>query len=390
MTQKHFSTIIIGAGQAGSKLAEALRAGGYQSAICLIGAENTLPYQRPPLSKAFLAGEMAAQDLMLKPAAFYQTKNIDVLLGAPVSTIDPAAQSVTIVDKTLTYDTLVLATGTRAARPPFKGAEALPVIRTMNDVEAIAPAFKAANSVLIIGAGYIGLEVAAVARKQGKAVILIDHAERALARSAALPMASYLQTMHESNGVHFMFNKNVEEAGAQHLTLQSGETLHADLVLLAAGAAPNTELADAAGLDVRDGIEVDAFGRTSDSHIYAIGDCANFPSTLYGRRIRLESVQNAIDHAKAVAQVILGKPKPYDPVPWFWSDQYDAKLQQAGLSIGYDEALPLPAAQNSFCVAYGLNGKLIGVDTINAPRLHLLARRAIGGSIKEFAELAKG
>jgi 3-phenylpropionate/trans-cinnamate dioxygenase ferredoxin reductase subunit len=236
MTQKHFGTVIIGAGQAGSKLAEALRAGGDQASICLIGAENTLPYQRPPLSKAYLAQGLPAQDLMLKPLAFYQTKNIDLLLGTKVSAIDPAAQSVTLGEKTLTYDTLVLATGSRAARPPFKGVEALPVIRTLGDVEAIAPAFKAANSMLIIGAGYIGLEVAAVGRKLGKAVILIDHAERMLKRSAALPTASYLQSLHNRNGAQFMFNTKVAAAGAQHVTLQSGQTLHSDLVLLAAGA----------------------------------------------------------------------------------------------------------------------------------------------------------
>lgn len=377
--------VIIGAGQAGLKAAETLCAKGYDKGIVLIGEEATPPYQRPPLSKAFLKGEMAQERLMLRPPAFFETGEIDLRLNTSVAAIDAGEDSITLSGgATLTYSKLLIATGTRARMIPIKGGdlEAVYSLRTIADVDAIRPALNEACEIAILGGGYIGLEFAAVAARMGKSVTVVESRPRVLERSVAPEISSYFQRLHEANGVKILLGRGVERicgtSCADGVALSDGSILKADLVLLAVGAVPVTELAEKAGLAVGTGIAVDALGRTSAEKIFAAGDCTEFPSKRYGRTIRLESVQNAVDQAKHAAGTMMGHSAAYDPVPWFWSDQYETKLQIAGLSGGFDRTeAEGDVKSDSFALRYFKDDRLIAVDAVNQPRAHMLARRAL-------------
>ena len=373
--------VIIGAGQAGSSLAIKLRALGYQGTVTLIGEEPYAPYQRPPLSKTYLLGEMALERLYLRPEEVYRDQNIELRLGTQVTAIDPVAQVISLGAETLSYDQLALTTGsTPRLLPEAIGGRLKNVfaVRGLADVDAMRPAFEGGGHVLIIGGGYIGLEAAAVAAKRGLKVTLVEMADRILQRVACAETSDYFRALHQSHGVTLLEGVGLSSlTGTDHVTaaiLSNGTTLDIDFALVGVGIQPNTQLADAAGLTLNNGIETNALGQTSQSKIWAAGDCASFP--YQGERIRLESVPNAIDQAEVVAANMLGAQKAYHATPWFWSDQYDVKLQIAGLNQGFENVVTrIGEAGRSHW--YYKAGQVLAVDAMNDPRAYMVAKRLI-------------
>jgi|SRR5215813_11770487 len=389
--------VIIGAGQAGAQLALSLRQGGHAGPIKLICDEAHLPYQRPPLSKAFLAEYRDPSVLHLRPESFWRDKEVAMELGTAVGGVAPQARRVTLADgREISYGTLVFATGTCARVLPVPGI-GLPGVfslRKIDDVVLLRPALNEARRIVIVGGGYIGLEVAAVLAKEGRNVTVVEAEDRVLKRVTGPATSAFYDAYHRVRGVDICLGARLAgiegAARASGVRLANGEHLAADLVLVATGAHANDELAAAAGLACQDGILVDEHARTGAPDIYAIGDCARLPSRRYGRRLRLESVQNAIDQAKAAAAAILGNAQAYDPVPWFWSDQYEIKLQIAGIADGYDrvEVIGDPAAAR-FSVEYRRDGRLIAVDAINDARAHMMSRKRIAAETEATAEAAR-
>jgi 3-phenylpropionate/trans-cinnamate dioxygenase ferredoxin reductase subunit len=377
--------VVIGGGQAGLSFVEALRAGGFDGPLALVCAEDAPPYQRPPLSKKYLLGEMSAERLWLKPHDFYADQGIDLSLGVRAEAVDLAGRLVRLSDgRALPYDKLALTTGARPRLLPEQiggGLAGVYPVRTLADVDAMEPEFVEGRRVLVIGGGYIGLEAAAVAASKGLKVTLVEAAERILGRVAAPETADYFRDLHRRHGVDLregvgLARLEAEAGRVRQAILDDGAALEIDFALIGIGISPDVALAEAAGLALDNGIAVDAAGRTSDPAVFAAGDCASFPWR--GRRIRLESVQNAIDQAKAVAQTMLGAPADYDPTPWFWSDQYDVKLQIAGLNQGYDRTVirsgGRPGAQS---IWYFTGGTLIAVDAMNDPRAYMIGKRLL-------------
>ena len=375
--------VAIGAGQAGAALAARLRSGGHAGPITLIGEEPILPYQRPPLSKGYLLGEMGADRLTLRSADFYAEHDIALRLGAPVSAIDPKARTVTLGTETIRYDDLVLTTGSVPRRLPAAiGGDLAGVytVRTVADVDAERAEFSPGRRLVIVGGGYIGLEAAAVAAKLGLDVTVLEMAPRILQRVAAPETSDYFRALHTAHGVKILENTGLErllgEAG--HVTaarLTDGREIPADFVIAGIGILPATQLAEAAGLVIENGIRTDSHGRTSDPHIWAAGDCASFPWR--GGRLRLESVQNAIDQADLVADNILGAEKDYVPMPWFWSDQYDCKLQIAGLNTGYDRIVTRGPDGAAVSFWYFKGDRLLAVDAMNDSRAYMVGKRLL-------------
>jgi 3-phenylpropionate/trans-cinnamate dioxygenase ferredoxin reductase subunit len=373
--------VIIGAGQAGSSLAIKLRALGYQGTVTLIGEEPYAPYQRPPLSKTYLLGEMALERLYLRPEEVYRDQNIELRLGTQVTAIDPVAQVISLGAETLSYDQLALTTGsTPRLLPEAIGGRLKNVfaVRGLADVDAMRPAFEGGGHVLIIGGGYIGLEAAAVAAKRGLKVTLVEMADRILQRVACAETSDYFRALHQSHGVTLLEGVGLSSlTGTEHVTgaiLSNGATLDIDFALVGVGIQPNTQLADAAGLTLNNGIETNALGQTSQSIIWAAGDCTSFP--YQGQRIRLESVPNAIDQAEVVAANMLGAQKAYHATPWFWSAQYDVKLQIAGLNQGFENVVTrIGEAGRSHW--YYKAGQVLAVDAMNDPRAYMVAKRLI-------------
>lgn len=376
--------VVIGAGQAGATLVEKLRTNGYADKVTLIGEEPHLPYQRPPLSKKYLLGEMEQERLHLRPESFYDENRIDRILGRTATGIDRDAKVVTLSDgATVTYDKLALTTGSVPRLLPAKMGGSLKKVfsvRTLADVDAMSPSFADGGHVLIIGGGYIGLEAAAVAATKGLQVTLTEMADRILQRVAAPQTSDYFRKLHKGNGVAIL-----EGVGLDHLTgeetvggavLSDGTELAVDFVIVGIGILPATKLAEQAGLKIDNGIEVNESGQTSDPDIYAAGDCCSFPYR--GKRIRLESVPNAIDQAGVVAEAMLGKPVAYHAKPWFWSDQYDVKLQIAGLNAGYDKTVVrIGERPGSQSVWYFRGAELLAVDAMNDPRAYMTGKRWI-------------
>lgn len=381
--------VVIGGGQAGAACCAKLRALGHAGPLALVGAETDPPYQRPPLSKKYLLGEMARERLFLRPPEFYAEHQIALHLGAPARAIDPAARLVACAGGPLAYDALVLATGARPRRlPSTLGGDlaGVHVIRGLDDIDALAPEMRAGARLLVVGGGYIGLEAAAVARGLGLEVVLIEAAPRILGRVACAETADYFRALHRARGVDLREGvglARLEGAGAgaggrvARAALSDGTELAVDLVIAGIGVEPETVLAEAAGLALENGIATNALGQTSDPAIWAAGDCASFPWR--GGRLRLESVQNAIDQAEAVAANILGAGLPYLPEPWFWSDQYDTKLQIAGLGAGHDRVVVRPGAREGAVSHWYFAGPvLLAVDAINDPRAYMTAKRLLG------------
>jgi 3-phenylpropionate/trans-cinnamate dioxygenase ferredoxin reductase subunit len=373
--------VVVGAGQAGSSCVAKLRNSGFEGQITLIGEEPVPPYQRPPLSKAYLLGDMALERMFLRPETFYSENNIELRMSTRVDAINASEQTVVIGDETLNYDDLVLTTGSTPNHLPASIGGALDgvfVVRDLADVDAMAAQFVEGAKVLIVGGGYIGLEAASVASKLGLQVTLVEMAERILQRVAAPETSDYFRKLHSSHGVDLRegigLDRLLGEDAVEGARLTDGTELDVDFVIVGVGIAPASGLAIAAELIIENGIKVDAYGRTSDPHIWAAGDCASFPYR--DTRIRLESVPNAIDQAEVVAENIMGAAKDYVAKPWFWSDQYDVKLQIAGLNTGYDRVVTRRTG-DAVSFWYYAGATLLAVDAANDPRGYMIGKRLI-------------
>ncbi|WP_050528020.1 NAD(P)/FAD-dependent oxidoreductase [Pseudorhodobacter aquimaris] len=374
-------TVVIGAGQAGASLVAKSRSLGETGRITLIGAETVPPYQRPPLSKAYLLGEMPAERLFLRPEEFYAEHDIALRLGTTVTAIDPVAKTIRLGDEVLRYDRLALTTGSSPRRlPAAMGGDLQGVftLRDLADVDAMQPYFIPGKRLVIVGGGYIGLEGAAVAAKLGLKVTLLEMAPRILQRVAAAETSDFFRNLHRSHGVKILEGTGLDRLlGGPHVTgarLSDGQEIAADFVMVGVGINPNTALAEAAGLVIDNGIATDALGRTSAPDIWAAGDCASFP--VPNGRMRLESVPHAIERAECVATNMLGAAKDYVPAPWFWSDQYDIKLQIAGLNSGYDNIITR-RTEGAVSFWYYQGDRLLAVDAMNDPRAFMVAKRLL-------------
>lgn len=370
------TVVIAGAGHAAGQVVASLRQHRFDGRIVLVGDEPYLPYQRPPLSKKYLAGELLAERLYVKPESFYRQAGVELHLDTRITAIDRDAGKLTIDGgDDIAFDKLVLAVGSRARRLHVDGEnlERVHYLRSIADVDAIREDMQPGRRIVIIGAGYIGLEVAAVARQAGLDVTVIEMADRVMSRVVSPEISDFYQIEHTNQGVKFRLSTGVAafegKKRVKTVITSENETIPADLVVIGVGIVPNSELASAAGLTTEDGVVVDDHCRTSAPDIYAVGDCTLHPNAIYGRQLRLESVHNAVEQAKTAAANICGEDRAYCQVPWFWSDQYDLKLQIAGLSQGYDDVVIRgnPAGRSFSCL-YLREGYLIAVDAINAPR----------------------
>ncbi|MEM1361432.1 MAG: FAD-dependent oxidoreductase [Pseudomonadota bacterium] len=376
--------VVVGAGQSGSALVAKLRLEGYTGAVTLIGDEDEPPYQRPPLSKAYLLGELEKERLYLRPHAFYAENEIDLVTGTAVTGIDRVGRAIRTEAGDYPYDALVLTTGSRARALPdaIGGAlDGVVTVRSLGDVHVMEPLFREHARVLIIGGGYIGLEAAAVAAKLGLKVTLIEQEQRILKRVAAPITSEFFRDLHVSHGVDLREAVGLERLLGEKDTVKAavltdGSEIEVDFVVTGIGIHPEDRLAAAAGLETDRGIVVDRFGRTSDPNIWAAGDCTVFEWR--GAPTRLESVQNAIDQAEVVAKNLLGAEEPYDPKPWFWSDQFDVKLQIAGLNRGFDQVVVRPGERDGAVSHwyYGA-GELVAVDAMNDPRAYMVGKRLV-------------
>lgn len=377
--------VIVGAGQAAFALAAKLRALKDERPITIIGSEDAHPYQRPPLSKKYLLGEMSFDRLMFRPVEWYAENNVDIRLSTWVEEIDRAAKSLRMQDgSTLSYDRLVLATGASPRLLPASiggDLEGVLTVRDKRDADRLMEEMKPGRRLLVIGGGYIGLEAAAVARKLGLDVTLIEMADRILQRVAASETADIMRGIHQENGVAIR-----EKTGLVRLVgmdgrvaaaeLSDGSTLDVDFVIVGIGVTPNDRLARESGLDVGNGIVVDEYTRSSDKDIHAVGDCALLPWR--GQHVRIESVQNAVDQAEAAADVLAGTEIAYDAKPWFWSDQYEVKLQIAGFNLGYDETVLRPGArEGSWSVWYFRDGRFVAVDAVNDAKAYVAGKKLL-------------
>lgn len=384
--------VIVGASHAGVSLALQLRREGWEGKIKLIGNESELPYHRPPLSKDLFAGKKNLNEIRLRPARLYEDNEIELLTGVTVNSINRNSRSVELsYGEPIRFDSLALCTGARANKfPSTERFKNIFSIRTASDVEKIRPSIVKGKRALVIGGGYIGLEVAAVLIKQGLNVVVVELADRILQRVTGEKMSTYLTELHESNGVRLLTGVSASQfEGDDQVTAvvcSNGSRFDVDFVVAGVGISPEKSLAEDCGLTVGDGIVVDEFGRTSDPMIYAAGDCAFHPSELYGRDLRLESVQNATDQARVVASNICGKQVAYDSVPWFWSDQYEIKLQMVGLSEGYDEIICRGnsdlADKNGFALFYLKKGLVIASECVGRPKEFMFSKKLIGEQIK--------
>lgn len=389
--------VIVGAGHGAGQVVASLKQKKFDGKIVLIGDEPFLPYQRPPLSKKYLAGELSGDRLYFKPESFYDDPQIDVYLDTRVESIDREGHKVlTDADEEFAYDKLVLAVGSRVRTVDVAGADlpGIHYLRSIEDVNAIRGGMGGNKNVVIVGAGYIGLEVAAVCRRRGLNVTVIEKEDRVMSRVVSPNVSDYYQLEHTKNGVKLLLSTGLAgfegRRRVQRVITDNGQKLPAGFVVVGVGILPNTELASAAGLDVDNGIVVDDTCLTSDPDIYAIGDCTSHPNAIFGQNLRLESVHNALEQAKTAVANICGEEAHYCQVPWFWSDQYDLKLQIAGLSHGYDDVvLRGEPANGSFACFYLKEGVLMAVDAINSPRDFVQSKSLIANRVRvDTARLA--
>ena len=384
------NTIIIGAGQAGLQTIISLRQGGYDGDITLIGDEAFLPYQRPPLSKAYLSGKMERERLFLKPEEFFTDNNVTLKLETSVDSLNAAEKTGSLNNgETLSYDYAVFATGSRPRVLNVPGRELGNIfdLRGMSDIDAMQPHFVEGKKLVVVGGGYIGLEAAAVAAGMGMSVHVLEAAPRLLARVAEPEISDFYTRLHKHHGVTLVTESQmtgfVGDDTVAGVEMADGSIIDADIVITGIGILPNIEIAEAAGLTVENGIVVNELGQSSDPSIFAAGDCTSHPNDLLGRTMRLESVPNAIEQGKAVASAICGAPKPYHQVPWFWSDQYDVKLQIAGVPTQIDnKVLRGDDSTNSFAWFYFTGDKLTGVTAVNRPAEFMAGRMLIEKSLK--------
>ncbi len=378
--------MIVGTGQAGFQTAASLRSEGYTAPITLIGEEPHIPYNRPPLSKGFVLGKQDAESIELRPVTFYKNHQINLLCGERVVGISRAESQIEIASGgSLSYDSLVLAVGASSRKLPVVGADMDGVLylRSLAEAIFIKKRLAEAQRVVVVGGGFIGLELAAVARSFGKDVTVIEALPRVMARVVAPIISEFFRELHTSRGVKIVCGATVTEirgsdGRVNEVVLSDGSIYAADLVLVGIGVTPNTELASDAGLATSNGIVVDEYLQTADANIFAIGDCAEYPNEFAGGRVRLESVQNAADQARYIALTISGRRTKYNSLPWFWTDQYEIKLQMAGISAGHDRVVTRGNAEgHKLSVFYFKNGKLIAVDSINRPVDHMIGRKLI-------------
>lgn len=380
--------LIIGASHAAAALAPELRKQGWQGTIQVVGDESYLPYHRPPLSKDFLSNAMEIDRLTIRPPSIYEKHNIELKLGERVTSINRRAKTVTLNSGgELAYTKLALCVGSRARELALPGIKLAGIhyLRSIDDVLAIKEQVKSGRKVVIVGGGYIGLETAAVLTKLGLDVTVLEMLPRLLARVTAPELSSFYSRVHMEQGVSIHCDMTVESfAGdasntVQKIICQNGISFEADLVIIGAGIVPNVELAAEAGLSIDNGIVVDEFAQTSDPNIVAAGDCTNHPNKLLDRQLRLESVPNATEQAKSAASSICGKQREYNQIPWFWSDQYNYKLQIAGLNIGYDQVVVRGDVEtaDSFSIFYLQKDKLLAADCVNRPKEFMLTRRLL-------------
>jgi 3-phenylpropionate/trans-cinnamate dioxygenase ferredoxin reductase subunit len=374
--------VVVGAGQAAASLVARLRSKGHEGKITLIGAEPEPPYQRPPLSKAYLLGEMDLERLDLRPTAYYGENGIDLHLSETAVSIDRTDKVVIADGRAIPYGDLVLCTGSVPRRLPGAiGGDlgGVHVVRTLRDVDGMAPQCAAGQRVLIVGGGYIGLEAAAVCAKLGLKVTLVEAADRILQRVAAPETSAYFRALHAAHGVDLREGTGLKRLlGETHVTgaeLSDSTLLEVDFAIVGVGITPATDLAEAAGLEIDNGIKVNALGQTSDPTIWAAGDCASFPHG--DGQMRLESVGNAIDMGELVADNILGAGRAYTAKPWFWSDQYDVKLQIAGLNGGYDRIVVRSSSAGALSHWYYAGDRLLAVDAMNDSRAFMVGKRLI-------------
>lgn len=377
--------VIIGASHAAAQLSVSLRQEGWEGDILMIGDEPHLPYHRPPLSKTFLSGDKTINDLLIRPATFYEKNNIQFRQGH-VTAIDRKQQILTLADNTeIAYAKLALCLGARARKIDLVGSHLSNVyyVRNALDVEAMKDQVGKAKNAVIIGGGYIGLETASALRKQGINVVVLEMAERILQRVTAPELSEFYTRVHNEEGVAVHTNMSITRivgsTQVESVLCANGISFPADIVVIGVGVNPNVELAEAAGITVENGIVIDQFCRTNDPNIVAAGDCTNHFNSHYNRRIRLESVPNASEQGKVAAASICGSSKEYKSLPWFWSDQYDLKLQIAGLSQGYDQLVIRGDKDigRSFAAFYFQNGQLIAADCVNRPQEFMLSKKVI-------------
>ena len=382
--------VIVGAGHAAGQLVASLKQQKFGGQIVLIGDEPYLPYQRPPLSKKFLSGDLPAERLYVKPATFYDDPQIELRLETRVTAIDRDNKMLTTEagDK-IAYDKLILALGSRVRRLPIDGAEldGVHYLRTIAEVDGIRSEIHKKKNAVIVGAGYIGLEVAAVIRQLGLEVTVVEMADRVMSRVVSPEISDFYQIEHTNQGVKLRLSTGISafrgDGRIEAVETADGELIPADFTVVGVGIMPNTELASAAGVSVDDGIVVDDTCQTSDPDIYAVGDCTRHPNSIYDQALRLESVHNALEQAKTAVSNICGNEVHYSQVPWFWSDQYDLKLQIAGLSAGYDDVVIRGnPADRSFACLYLKNEVLIATDAVNSPKEFVQSKALIANHTK--------
>jgi 3-phenylpropionate/trans-cinnamate dioxygenase ferredoxin reductase component len=394
----HYDVLIVGAGHAGAQAAISLRQLGFEGTVAMIGDEKDPPYERPPLSKEYFAGDKSFDRILIRPVSFWADRKIDMLLGHRVKAVDPVAKTVTTGDQQIGYGKLIWCTGGSPRMLTCNGADAENVhaVRRRDDVDAMMAKLDQINHVTVIGGGYIGLEAAAVLSKFGKKVVLLEALDRVLARVAGEELSRFYEAEHRAHGVDLRTGAKMDcievtDGKATAVLMQDGERIETDMVIVGIGIIPETGPLIAAGAAGGNGVDVDEYCRTSLPDIYAVGDCAAHANRFArGAQIRLESVQNANDQAKTAVQHILGKEEAYDAVPWFWSNQYDLKLQTVGLSTGHDHTiLRGDPATRSFSVLYLKAGKLIALDCVNAVKDYVQGRaHVVSGALLDQAQLA--
>ena len=382
--------LIIGAGQSAIQCISTLKKEGYSGSITLVGEEEHLPYQRPPLSKGFLEDSISKERLYFKKLEFFTENKVQLYLGLSAEKLEIDNQKVYLSDNSeLEFDKLVFATGSRVRYLDFPGSELKSIfyLRDLDDAEAIKKDLETNDNIVIIGAGYIGLEAAAIAAKKNKIVTIIEMADRVMNRTVDPQISEYYLNLHQSYGVKFHFNTSLETinkvSDSLEVVCSDGTEVKADSVLIGAGVVPNIELAEEAGIYCDNGIVVDEFGQTNFKNVYACGDCTNHPNKILNKNLRLESVHNAMEQAKTVASSVMNNPMEYSQVPWFWSDQYDHKLQIVGLSGDHDLVTMRGTTNDAkFMLFYTKDEELIAVDAINNPKEFLISRKLVANKVK--------
>jgi len=382
--------VVIGAGQSAIQCITSLKKEGYEGSITLVGEEEHLPYQRPPLSKGFLDDSINKERLYFKKLDFFTENKIQLKLGISATSVDIENNLVNLSDEDkLHFDKLVFATGSRVRLLDFPGNDLdnIHYLRGLDDAENIKKGLEKSKHLVVIGAGYIGLEVAAIASEKGVKVSIVEMADRVMSRTVDPQISDYYLNLHQNNGVKFKFNTSLEEIKGQRqvesVVCSDGTSINTDMVIIGAGVIPNTEIAQNSGVSCENGILVDEFGRTNFKNVFACGDCTSHPNKLLNMQLRLESVHNAMEQSKAVAMSVLDKPAEYSQIPWFWSDQYDHKLQIVGISGSHDTVTMRGSADASkFMLFYTRGEELVAVDAVNNPKDFLICRKLVANKVK--------